>query len=132
MTHKKKTELHLVYPGYHGRPAACRATIYTLTNQSGIPSRVIVLAQLEGPDYNGLSVTNGFEKAATELTRKVSDTDWSRVIWIEHYPSRPVRFMGEETFDLVTLSWDQGRFSRPNWHHVSRAWVEELIKEEYE
>lgn len=119
------------YKGLHHRPARCNLSVYKLgRGQEHLTDATYVAVFAEPVEYEGLSVTNGAEKIATAVMESLETTP-GRVIWIEHYPKELHWRKDKESFDVVTFCWEEERASRPTWLRVSRAWVEELIKEEY-
>lgn len=106
------------YSGYHGneKNAVCQVRIYHVKKQ-----RIVILTQL--PENEGLSVTNGVEKIATEVQQIYSLR--SDTIWLEHYLddcayyelSDP-RDQGEH-FSIVSFELSNGNFSRPRWKRLS-------------
>ena len=94
-------------------------------------SRVAVMVEVGREEAPTMSVTNACEQIATEAV-KATGVNPGRVIWIEHYPADEHR--KKETFSLVTFLWSWNGIwtaSSPRWAHVTREWVEELIKEPF-
>jgi len=92
-------------------------------------ARSIVVMLTELPDNPGVSVTNAYEYIATKIVQQESLSPF-RIIWIEHYP--PQKYCREETFDLVTLEWDEGLSGRwtashPDWFCITRECAAALI-----
>ena len=89
---------------------------------------VVILA--EPPAYNGTSITNGFEFAATALAAEGELGDPTRAVFVEHYPAGLEWRDGDEAFALVSLSWsrrnDRWQASAPDWIHAARELVEML------
>ena len=81
----------------------------------------IVLTEL--PKNTGTSVTNWYERLATDLYTRWLKRDYkvNDITWIEHYPpeERTKESEGhEETWDLVLLSWNGYKFKNPSWNHI--------------
>jgi hypothetical protein len=110
-------------------PAFCDVRIYECGSYGR--QRVIILTEL--PDNTGMSVTNACEYIATELVRQHRLTP-GHTVWIEHYPDRHPPGMRndrmfDESFALVTFEWKDGIARSPDWRHISREWVEQLVGE---
>jgi hypothetical protein len=149
-------ECEHVYRDWKNAEAHCQVRIYAGTERSQhLP--VVILTELA--DNDGPSITNTVEQIAAEvLIRYLPEQDGLAppqdglappFVLVERYPDRQPRgvearwhdpFFGE-TFDLVTLDrWSPRRgravgrrvvytLGTPDWHHVDRAQVEELIGE---
>ena len=103
------------YDGYgrKGCPSRCRARIFSDTKKA-----VVILTEL--PDNPGVSVTNDYERIASNMrgmvTQFIPRSHFpSKVVWMEQYAARP------EEIDLVTLQWEpiRGEFSLPHWHRLN-------------
>jgi hypothetical protein len=141
------------YTAGNGFDGWCQIRIYAPTEASGgLP--VVIVSEPDAPD-SGPSVTNTAEQLAAEIgTRYLGAQDGVEppFVFVEHYGDRQVRgraarfhdpFFGED-FDLVTFAtwkrtrrWVMGRerthfyetVGQPEWQHVDRAHIEELIGE---
>lgn len=84
----------------------CECTIYA--------KGLVIVTQL---DNDGLSITNGIEEIATQLSmRKIVELEGGFSL-IEHYPHSGV----DETFDWVFF--EKG-FTNPSWRPTTRAKLE--------
>lgn len=104
----------------HRRNAFCRVRLFPRHETT-----VVVVSELA--DNRGVSVTNAIEEIATRAcaARRI---DPERTIWVEHLPTRMVGDEAkEETFDLVTFSWNRGQASKPDWNAIGRTGAEALI-----
>jgi len=143
-------EIEHVYQDWKSAQGHCRVRIYAGTGASGHLPTVILT---EPNNNDGPSVTNTIEQIAAEvLTRYLPEQDGLEpaFLLVEHYPDRQPRgvharyhddFFGE-TFDLVMFErWSprlrsaDGRrgmlqsFGTPDWRHIDRQRVEDLIGE---
>ena len=125
------------FRGYHGFPSKCRIRAWLF----GRIELSILVMMSDIPD-GGTSITNASEVIATKVMQDIVgpkfDLEHDRVTWIEHYPRQgennrdPVY---RTSFDLVTYKWLNGkelRATSPSWTRVSKAWIEELIKDRIE
>lgn len=75
------------------------------------------------------SVTNSIEELVTAFLKERPEISYNRLVIIEHYDygERSPRQRREETFDLVTLEYDQLwlKFCHPKWKHISKQEAEQ-------
>lgn len=109
------------YKRYLGCASRCRIRIYQ------DPERTPVVIATELQDNEGTSITNMAERLASEWSRDEQTGQPTEIIWIEHYPAER---LFKETFALVTFGRDErGEFTTPQWQHITRAEVEQMIGE---
>lgn len=125
------------YAGYHSPDltAVCKVRAYISQGTTTPPDLVVLITEM--PENEGLSVTNGIEKIATEVIRKLRTftAAWNSLTWVEHYPDRhppgmESDSMFDEVFAVVQFSRGDGLaepFGGPTWKHVERdeflAWI---------
>lgn len=70
---------------------------------------VVLLSERD--DNTGTSITNYFEKLATQIHKTfLAHVDPEQIRWIEHYPKRVTKTgvpIADESFDRVTLKWNR-------------------------
>lgn len=129
----KRGEYEYEYkPKSSGIYARCNLKLYD--NDRG---SIVILTEL--PDNPGQSVTNAAEEIATKA---VGDFNLNpqATVWVEHYPERRTIKHGRElvadkeewaevTFKWTHLSNDEWVASDPQWNHVTRSDVEDLVGE---
>lgn len=96
--------------------------------------KTICLISQMGPDYQGVSVTNGSEHIATELARNHGVSP-SNTIYVEHYPAfdNEDRKWGKPSFDIVSWTWTKdNRAMHPQWKPSTKRQVEAWVGEEIE
>ena len=137
LTHDLTHEYH----GYHTPGAVCRVRIYER------PGAVPVVIVSELAENKNTSITNMAEYLAAEIPAKylpgVFESDQQPpFVWVEHYPRERLAYGRNvrEAYDLVTFVnyrpkqvLEAGRWrvklGAPEWRHVTKAEVEQLIGE---
>ena len=81
-----------------------------------------VVVATEVSDNEGTSMTNMAEELAT-MVCKAFDVKPDRLVWIEHYPERPIskRESFKESFDLVNFTRNDDQFLSPRWSPLDKA-----------
>ena len=102
---------HFDYEGYYpGSKAHC------LIKVNG---NAVICTQ--APDNEGLSITNGAEKIATEVCRQ-HRIPFNQLVWIEHYihsgNDRHLDPMERPTWDFVTFDIQGDHLAHPRWRHA--------------
>ena len=82
------------YKGFFGCACQCDIEVHRHTDFD-------VVVATEVPDNEGTSITNMAEQLATQVC-KAFDIVPDRLIWIEHYPERPIS-RREPFFDTVLV-----------------------------
>jgi len=87
---------------------------------------IIIVTELY--DTNpGTTVTNWSAQLAGELMQKYN-TNPENLIFIEHTPDRKSKLeVYDETFDRVSYTWKDGKFTDPKWQRLSKQEVDKLI-----
>ena len=106
------------------RDACCGLTII-----EGEKMPVVILTELA--ENEGTSITNCYEKIATELYKgRLSHYLPTEIQWVEHYNKNSYNTNDklEETFDLVSLQWDEQKrcYLSPAW---TRCQDQTMIKQ---
>ena len=111
------------FEGYHGYPSQCRIQIFSVT------ARSVVVVASELPDNPGTSITNRAEWIANQLYERLDQPE--DFIWIEHYPEDAYGGNPDpehtESFAIVEFDVENGKLTRPDWTHVTKPQVEQLI-----
>jgi hypothetical protein len=117
------------YPGINeAYPGRCGLSVW---RDSTKYYAVVVASEL--PTNPGTSITNAYERLATQVVRRL----WPQVppwgtLWFEHYPPG-LGIAAAHTYDLVTFGLvkqtDTGMvvYAHPSWRPVSRRFVAEAI-----
>jgi len=84
------------YKGFSGCDSKCWIRIFS-------KDLAYIVIATELPDNPGTSITNTAAALATSVAIEF-DIEPERLVWIEHYPTRPDADR-EETYDLVTFTW---------------------------
>ena len=103
------------YKGFSGCDSKCWIRIFS-------KDLAYIVIATELPDNPGTSITNTAAALATSVAIEF-DIEPERLVWIEHYPARPDADH-DETYDLVTFTWDGLRFSEPQWKHLGKEKAE--------
>lgn len=119
-------------------PMGSDCAIYLWVWQRGDQNVVIATELNKSP---GASVTNTCEKWAAEVCREYL-LDPMKTCFIEHYDRRKSEVDPDfpaETFDRITFTWADARSykeldqplyaSKPQWKHLTKAEVEEMVGE---
>lgn len=112
----------------HSKPSYSEIWLYTTPDK-----KILVIAAEPGNDYKGMSITNGVERVATEVTRRLGiQFDY----FVEYYPPGPGRSIeSAETFDLVRFKKAEGMrasyhgfiWDDPDWRRITRAEIEAIV-----
>jgi hypothetical protein len=74
----------------------------------------IYVIMTELPDNPGTSITNMSAALATDIYQLyLTQYSPETIVWIEHYI-----YVAEESFDLVSYTWDGIRYTKPKWKHI--------------
>jgi hypothetical protein len=75
----------------------------------------------------GTSVTNFNTKLAALICQK-KNLDPEKITFIEHTPDRGSHMdIYSETFDVVKMSYSDGKFSDPQWNRITKKAMDEMI-----
>lgn len=97
-----------------------------------IPMGLAAIVILGGlPGDVGVSITNGFEEAATEAYQRYLMSKGitpDKIVWVEYYPTTHLR--REESFDRVIMHWDNEKecFLQPQWSSLGRNGLQKLMR----
>ena len=125
MEHEK---FELDYTSNSAFIARCEVDIY---KELGSYNRLVIVILTQIAENQGKSITNAFERIATEIVRQ-KRLNPHRVLWIEHYPDRNKgggkNSILDESYSLVSLDWVALKIARaPGWNHITREWLEQLL-----
>lgn len=103
------------YKGFFGCDSQCDIELHRHKDFD-----VIVATEISSNE--GTSITNMAEQLAT-LVCKAFDIVPARLVWIEHYPERPIgtRESFKESFDLVNFTRNGDQFLSPRWSPLDKA-----------
>ncbi|MGE3801655.1 MAG: hypothetical protein AB7H80_11595 [Candidatus Kapaibacterium sp.] len=118
-------QAHIIHDGNHrcptygGRTIECRIRI--IENRW---NTIVVATDLSDSIYS--SITLHTEELATTICESFN-IDRSRLIWIEHIPTKLEFGRREDLYDLVHFTCDSiGNFSHPHWSPLDKEEIEVL------
>lgn len=93
-------------------------------------SRHIVIATELYDKNPGTSVAD-FSAGLAGLLCRERGLDPAKLVFIEYCPDRGSKLKNyRETFHRVAMTWEDGKFSNPDWHELSADQVRALLKGE--
>lgn len=76
----------------------------------------------------GTPVTEWVAPLATQIMTGLNETP-ENFIFVEHTPDLKSKLsFYEESFDLVTFSWDKDKFINPQWTRLTRDQADEMME----
>jgi len=112
-------EIH-TFKGLHGFPSRCFLRIYKTGEKT-----VIIATELR--DNPGTSITNYAAQLATGALQTFN-VQPEQLVWVEHYPAGDTEREGEgeDTYDIVTFTWNGDNLTTPVWRHSNKKEVETI------
>lgn len=110
------------FKDFNGRAAFCRLRVW---EEAGKPP-IVMATEVEG--NAGMSVTNAAERIAMQAYQMLERPEGG-MMFIENYPEKEDKRLArwEESFDAVTFTATARGLVDPNWQHMTREEVEQLI-----